>query len=1166
MEFKLPEIEEKVLKHWADKDIFPKSVKKTAPKGNFVFFEGPPTANGRPGIHHLVARAFKDIICRYKTMQGYRVTRKAGWDTHGLPVEIEVEKKLGIQHKTEIEKYGIAKFNKLCKESVWQYKEEWTKFTNRIGYWLDLENPYITYQNNYIESVWWLLSQIYAKGWLYKDYRVAPYCPRCGTSLSSHEVSQGYQTVKDNSIYVKFKIISPTSDFEDTSLLVWTTTPWTLPANVAIALNSNLKYAKIRIADSESIIIAKPCLEKIGFSQKIEREFLGKELIGLKYQAPFAVDLKKYPNNDLYQVVAGDFVSDTDGTGFVHIAPAFGEDDMNLVKTLRENKIANFPVIKTVNLQGEVDMSGFAWDKMFVKKADKFIVEHLKEKNILFKEEQYEHEYPFCWRCKSPLLYYALDSWFIKTRAVQKEMIANNQKITWVPEHIKNGRFGVWLKEVKDWNLSRNRFWGTPLPVWQCSNKDCQHQEIIGSIKDLLAKNYSNNNFYLMRHGISECFQENVNVCYPLVNKCPLTKEGNKGVIESAQNFKKKVKEIDYIFCSDMLRTKQTAQEVAKVFGIKESEIIFEPRLRELNVGDFNNQKCAVAGEFYYNQQDPFRTKAPNGESYLDATIRAHEFIAEINQKHAGKNILIITHEVIVSILEKTMQAKDLEIGLMERKQNREARIKPAEVRRIDIKFLPFDENFKIDLHRPYIDNVEFKCPKCCSTMKRTPELIDCWFDSGSMPFAQYHYPFENKQLIDKKQQFPADYISEGVDQTRGWFYTLLAISTLLGKGPSYKSCVSLGHVLDEKGEKMSKSKGNIVNPWDMIEKYGVDAVRWYFYTINSPGESKLFNEKDVDQVMKRFVMIFWNCYVFFATYGVKVGKLSKPKAKNVLDKWILSRLNSVIQSVTGNLDKLEITEAARTIESFLVNDLSLWYVRRSRKKFQQPNNKKELLESSKMMVYVFDCLAKLCAPFVPFFAEEIYLNLLQFQGGKKTESIHLTAWPKVDKKAIDKKLEKQMQETRQTLAAALAIRAKEGLKVRQPLAELFITAKDLLKQKELMALIKEEINVKKISSGKELKFDLNITPELKKEGILREIIRNIQEARKEKDLKPQDKILVSYFGASNICDIINGNKTFMLKEGRIGKLEFDVKVAEIADCKEIKFENDIIKIAIKKI
>ena len=431
------------------------------------------------------------------------------------------------------------------------------------------------------------------------------------------------------------------------------------------------------------------------------------------------------------------------------------------------------------------------------------------------------------------------------------------------------------------------------------------------------------------------------------------------------------------------------------------------------------------------------------------------------------------------------------------------------------------------------------------------------------MPFAQNHYPFENKQLIDKKQQFPADYISEGVDQTRGWFYTLLAISTLLGKGPAYKSCVSLGHVLDEKGEKMSKSKGNIVNPWDMIEKYGTDAVRWYFYTINNPGESKLFNEKDVDQTVKRFVMIFWNCYVFFATYGAKIKKLSKPKAKNVLDKWILSRLNTTILLATKNLDNLEITEAARTIESFLINDLSLWYVRRSRKKFQQPQNQKELIQSSQMMIYVFDCLAKLCAPFVPFFAEEIYLNLLQFQAGKKIESIHLTNWPKAEKKSIDKKLEKQMQETRETIAAALAIRAKEGIKVRQPLASLSITAKDLLKQKELLALIKEEINVKKIIAGKEISFDLNITPELKKEGILREIIRNIQESRKEKDLKPQDKIIVMYFGASNICDIINENKEFMLKEGRIGKLEFN---QDIQGCKEIKFDNDVIKIAIKKI
>ncbi|MBI4101390.1 MAG: class I tRNA ligase family protein, partial [Candidatus Nealsonbacteria bacterium] len=856
MEVNFPKLEEKILAFWRKNRVFERSVEGRAKARDFVFYEGPPTANGRPGIHHVLSRVFKDIVCRYKTMRGFRVARSAGWDTHGLPVELEIEKKFGIRSKPEIEKFGIEKFNQECRKSVWLYKAEWEKLTERIGFWLDLNNPYITYAQNYIESVWWILKKIWQKDLLYQDFKVVPYCPRCGTSLSSHEVALGYKSVKEPSIYVKFPIKNP--KFQNTSLLVWTTTPWTLPGNVAIALNPEFAYAKARIGE-EFLILAKERIGILGEGCEIAEELKGKDLLGLTYQPPFDFYQPNYKKEKIWETVPADFVSLKEGTGLVHIAPAFGEEDMSLIKAqnlkLKNQNELEFPVLLTVDERGKFNLDVKKWAGIFVKEADPLIIDDLNHREILFKTEQYSHDYPFCWRCQSPLLYYAKKSWFIKMTEVKSELIRNNQKINWVPSHLKEGRFGEWLREVKDWALSRERYWGTPLPIWQCSG--CQKREIIGSLKDLLAQKFSNNSYFLLRHGDSFRQVKKVSNCWPEKTKMPLTSKGLKEVEAAAKLLQKK--KIDLIFSSDILRTRQTAEAVARATGAK---VIFDKRLREYNVGEFNGKPPKLVWDYLMERENQVLVKLPRGERLIDIRKRMYGILKAVNGKYQGKNILFVSHELPLTILEETLKGKTMGEILESRRNDKGKTIKTAEVRKVEFKHLPLNGDAEVDLHRPYIDEVRFFCSSCGGQMARVPEVIDCWFDSGSMPFAQAHW-LGVRPPVD----FPADYICEGVDQTRGWFYTLLAISTLLDFGPAFKNVISVGIVLDEKGEKMSKSRGNAVSPWDLIGKYGVDAVRWYFYTINQPGEPKLFSEKDIDGKLKKFILIFWNCFTFWETY-----------------------------------------------------------------------------------------------------------------------------------------------------------------------------------------------------------------------------------------------------------------------------------------------------------
>ncbi len=1161
MEFSLPKLEEKILKFWKKNRIFESSIEKRKKVKDFVFYEGPPTANAKPGIHHVLSRVFKDIICRYKTMKGFRVLRKAGWDTHGLPVELEIEKKLGFKNKKDIEKYGIEKFNALCKKSVFQYKKEWENLTERIGFWLDLKNPYITCEPDYIESVWFLLKKIWEKGLLYQDFRVSPYCPRCQTILSSHEVAQGYKKIKEPSIYVRFKILSP--EFKNTSLLVWTTTPWTLPANVAVAVNPNFIYVKVNIRN-EKILIVKEKFSEVLSEGEIEKEFLGKDLVGLKYQPPFDFyqpDLKK---ERIWEVLPADFVSLKEGTGLVHIAPAFGEEDMELIRAYNSQLATDdkeFPVILNVNEEGKFKLEVKKFAGLFVKDADPLIIQDLKERGLLFKEELYEHDYPFCWRCKAPLLYYAKKSWFIKMTAVKKDLIKNNEKINWIPAHLKEGRFGEWLREIKDWALSRERYWGTPLPIWECRN--CHFKVAIGSLKELKEQKFSTNRYLILRHGESESNLKNLLVSEISNSKnFHLTEKGKEEIKRAAEKLKKE--KIDLIFSSDLERCKESAEIVGKYLNIKPK---FDKRLREIKGGELENKPLEEVFAFWKTFEERFKKRPKGGENYNDVKKRMINFIESLEKKYTQKTILIISHQRPLTMLEGAMEGWKIEEFFGAEKK----KIKTGEIREIIFRKLPYNKEGELDFHRPYVDEVEFFCPKCQAKMKRVSEVIDCWFDSGAMPFAQGHWPFSEIpnskfQILKLKppKLFPADYIAEGIDQTRGWFYTLLAISTLMGFGPPYKNVISLGHVLDEKGEKMSKSKGNVVDPWEMIKKYGADSIRWYFFTINHPGDPKLFSEKDIKETFRKFILTFWNCFVFFQTYKANVRDFKIKRPKNQLDKWIVSKLQNLILKVTKDLEKYEITHAARSIENFVIEDLSLWYIRRKRVIFQRPKNKIELKESTKVLGYVISTVTKLIAPFCPFFAEYIWQRIDEEKG--KVSSIHLQNWPKTEKELINNNLENKMEIVREIVKKALAERSKAKIKVRQPLQKLEIPNKELKKEKELLELIKEEVNVKEIVFGKKFELDKEITPQLKEEGIVREVIRHIQAARKEMGFERKDKVVVEFKAEGELANILIKNQKFISDLANLVEFKEKGEEKKFDLEKEIEIDGEKISLGIKKV
>ncbi|MGD1044369.1 MAG: isoleucine--tRNA ligase [Bacteroidota bacterium] len=844
------ELESEILKLWEANDIFKKSISTREGKPEFTFYEGPPTANGRPGIHHVMGRTLKDIICRYKTMQGYQVHRKAGWDTHGLPVEIEVEKSLGFKHKDDIIGYGVAKFNEECKKSVWKYKTDWEELTKMMGYWVDLEHPYVTFENNYIESIWWALKQYFDKGLIYKGYKIQPYCPRCETPLSSHEVSLGYKDVKDPSVYIKLKVKGE----DDTFFLVWTTTPWTLISNVALAVHPEIEYVKVE-QKGEKLILAEARLSVLGDEYIVLEKFKGAALAGKEYERMFTYHQVKEKG---WYVVLADFVTTEDGSGIVHMAPAYGEDDYQIGRKY------GLPTIHPVNKSGEFNSEVTDFAGMFVKDADPEIIQNLRHRNILYKKEMHLHSYPHCWRCASPLLYYARESWYIRTTDYAKRMIDLNKQINWIPPEVGAGRFGNWLEDNKDWALSRDRFWGTPLPIWLC--EECGKQKCIGSVEE---------------------YRKGGNVSEPL------------------------------------------------------------------------------------------------------------------------------------------------------------------------------------DLHKPYVDAVTFTC-ECSGTMKRTPELIDVWFDSGSMPFAQWHYPFKNKERFEKA--YPADFISEGIDQTRGWFYTLHAIGTFLFDKPAFKNVLVNELILDKQGQKMSKSKKNTVDPFELLKKYSADTVRWYLVSQSPVWRPTLFDSEIIGEVQRKFFSTLVNTYSFFALYanvdGFDNSELRIPTSeRQEIDQWILSELNSLIKNYIQSMEGYDVTRAARAVSDFTIDQLSNWYVRRNRRRFWKSEKGRDKTAAYQTLHECLLTISKLIAPFAPFLSDELYRNLMT--GNKSAlQSVHLESMPIVNASTINPELEHRMEHVIRIVGLVRAMRMKSNLKVRQPLQKIILPVKSEADRKEIALMedvILEEINVKQI-------------------------------------------------------------------------------------------------------
>ena len=1009
------EREKATEKFWKDNDIFRKSMENRKEGETYTFYDGPPTANGKPHIGHVLTRVIKDMIPRYQTMKGKFVPRKAGWDTHGLPVELEVEKLLGLNGKEQIEEYGMEPFICKCKESVWKYKGMWEDFSGTVGFWADMDDPYVPYDDNFIESEWWALKEIWDKKLLYKGFKIVPYCPRCGTPLSSQEVAQGYKTVKERSAIVRFKVTG-----EDAYFLAWTTTPWTLPSNVALCVNPDEDYVKVNAADGYTYYMAKALLDsvlsKLADEEKgikayeIIETFKGKDLEHKEYEPLFecakAVADKQHKKG--FFVTCDSYVTMTDGTGIVHIAPAFGEDDANVGRNY------DLPFVQFVNGKGELtDDTPFGG--LFVKDADPKVLVNLDERNQLFDAPKFEHEYPHCWRCDTPLIYYARESWFIKMTEVRDDLVANNKTVNWIPKSIGEGRFGNWLENIQDWGISRNRYWGTPLNIWECD--ECGKQEAIGSRAELAEKT------------------------------------GNP-------------------------------------------------------------------------------------------------------------------------------------------------------------------ESAKVELHRPYIDEVTFKCPCCNGTMKRVPEVIDCWFDSGAMPFAQHHYPFENKELFE--QQFPAKFISEAVDQTRGWFYSLMAESTLLFNKAPYENVIVLGHVQDENGQKMSKSKGNAVDPFEALEQYGADAIRWYFYINSAPWLPNRFHGKAVQEGQRKFMGTLWNTYAFFVLYAnideFDATKYSLEYDKlAVMDKWLLSKLNSAVKAVDENLGSYRIPEAARALEEF-VDEMSNWYVRRSRERFWAKGMEQDKINAYMTLYTALVTISKAAAPMIPFMTEDIYQNLVCTIDKSAPESIHLCDFPAVCEDMIDKKLEEDMEDLLDIVVMGRACRNASNTKNRQPIGKMYVKAEFEL-SKFYTDIIADELNVKEVvftddvreftsytfkpqlktvgpkygkqlgeiknvlssldgnaamdelNANRELKFDLpsgevvltkddllidmaqmegyvsesdnkitvvldtNLTPELIEEGFVREIISKIQTMRKEADFEVMDKIKVYVNGNDKISGIMTKNKTQILSE-----------------------------------
>ncbi len=1111
----IAEREEKTLAFWRERKIFEKSVENPpaggAKNGEFVFYDGPPFATGLPHYGHILPGTIKDIIPRYKTMRGYRVPRRWGWDCHGLPIENLVEKELGLETKKDIEKFGIEKFNERARASVLTYEKEWREIIPRTGRWIDMDNAYKTMDVSYTESVWWSFKNLFEKKLIYRGFKSMHLCPRCETTLSNFEVNQGYKDITDISVYVKFELV----DEPNTFLLAWTTTPWTLPGNAALAINPNIKYQRIK-KDGAEYILAQNLVEKVlKTDYEILEESVGEKLVGRSYKTLF----------DYYQkmgkVYAADFVSTEEGTGIVHIAPAFGEEDYQL--SLREK----IPLIQHVGTDGrfKAEVADFAGELVKPKDdhqaTDIKIIKYLAGKNLLFAKEKIVHSYPHCWRCDTPLLNYASSSWFLKVtdEKLKEKIIAENKKVQWVPEEIRDGRFGKWLEGARDWAISRSRYWGSTLPVWECA--ECKAQEVFGSVEELKKKlPQSGNKYYLMRHGEAE---SNVKgIITSDLNGNSMTEKGREQVLEKLP-FIKDAK-ISLIFSSDLVRTRETTEIIASELGYAQEKVIYDNRLRELNFGDYSGEDIKAYHRHFGSEDARFSARPPNGENLTDLRKRVMNLLYELESKYQDQNILLVSHGDPTWLMQigaggATPDNADTSRAVFY--------LQNGEIKELNFVALPHNADYELDLHRPYIDEVKFKCGKCVGEMSRVPEVFDTWYDSGSVAFASNNL----RELV------PADFIAEGLDQTRGWFYTMLVLGTaLFGQSP-YKQVVVNGLVLAEDGKKMSKRLKNYPELTDVLDKYGADALRYYL--IASPlvrAEDAAFSEKGLDEVVKKIILRLENVLAFYELYQKENDNTENNReaklenSKNILDQWILSRLAELNREVTENLEKYELDKAARPLALF-VDDLSTWYLRRSRKR----------LEALTVLRHVLLEFSKILAPFMPFLAEEIYKKL---KSEKNKESVHLEVWPEWGK--VDEKLLNEMSEARRIVSLGLELRAQAGIKVRQPLAKLII--KNQISG-EYQEIIRDELNLKEIVSRSdlptELELDTTLTAELREEGELRDLMRVIQDARKEAGLLPGELAVLTANPAKQ--KLIEKNEVELKQTCALAEITFDERCPTIS-------------------
>lgn len=1101
-EKKLSEIAEReveTLMFWREKGIFEKSLEQTRDGEAFSFYDGPPFATGLPHYGHILASTIKDAIPRYQTMRGRYVRRVWGWDCHGLPVENLIEEELGLGHKKDIEAYGIEKFNQAAYDSVLRYDAEWKKIIPRIGRWVDMEHEYKTMDASYTESVWWAFKTLHEKGLVYQGFKAMQICPRCETTLSNNEVADEYKDITDISVTVKFELAHKAGVY----ILAWTTTPWTLPGNVALAVNPDEEYVKVA-ANDEEYILAALRVEQV-FKDKehtVLERFKGEDLAGTAYKPVFDYYIEQgtlVNRENGWKVYAAPFVTMESGTGVVHIAPAFGEDDYAL------GKKENLPFVQHVAMDGTMkkEVRDFVGLEVKPKSKEKdghqatdiAIIKHLAGAGALFSKEKIVHAYPHCWRCKTPLLNYAAESWFVKVPEIRDKMVALNRDTKWVPETMRDGRFGKWLEGAREWAISRARYWGAPLPVWACAG--CEDRWVAGSRAELVAKTKRSGNRYLvMRHGIAESNARGVvNSKAETSGGFGLTPEGREAVLETGKKLLNE--DIDMIVTSPFVRTKQTAEIVAGAIGFDTRKIIVDDRLKEIDTGMFDGHPVGEYRGYFASQEEKFTKRPDGGENLLDVKRRVMNALEELETKYADKTILVVTHEYPIWMLATGVEGANIARGV-ELKDGKEDFVLPGQV--TEMNFVPFPHNadFEYDTHRPHIDTIPVACA-CGGTMTRVPYVFDCWFESGSMPYAQFHYPFENKELFEKN--FPADFIAEGVDQTRGWFYSLMVLATGLFDKAPFRQVIVNGMVLAEDGQKMSKSLKNYPDPWYLLDRYGADAVRYYF--LSSPvvhGEEFAFSERGVDEAVKKVIVRMVNTLSFYELYQ-KEDAPRGTKSTNPLDQWVLARLAELGREMTLSFDRYELDRAVKPIGLF-VDDLSTWYIRRSRDRFKSDNatERAEALATTRTVLVEF---AKLLAPVMPFLAEHIY----QKAGGEK-ESVHLESWPSFEEP--DREILLRMGEVRRAVSLALEARAKAGVKVRQPLAKLLVSSTTLVGKEELIAIIRDEVNVEKVEAKEgelAVELDTNITPELKRKGQYRELLRSVQELRKTNALTPADVV-----------------------------------------------------------